>query len=356
MATSESVLQQLYRFLPEIKISPIPERIFLFTIKALLVPAMKLSLSQCGAICVLILLTNSSAALRKATIQLYGYLSLIIGAEIAFINAYVLACSWISPSTTLQPLTIVTLNLLNSIIPVFTDSVILFQLVKDKASQSNSRTELIATMGTPVFLKFARLVSAVLFIRISADFIYASLSTTKHGITPDFAEVEAARTRSVYASSGLQLFDNVFSLGIYWTYINKIRELSATTATLSPKSLSDLVWTFGSNYILPIILNAMQLATASLMPSSNAASLIDSAKVVLNIASASVAALRKQLPALAAQASLEMKEGLSRVTKTIPATASSMGANEVIAPARDRDQGSEETADPTESETKETTS
>jgi hypothetical protein len=169
-----------------------------------------------------------------------------------------------------------------------------------------------------------------------------------------------------------------FSLGIYWTYINKIRELSATTglsestlppsllsysddsgilpATLSPKSLSDLVWTFGSNYILPIILNAMQLATASLMPSSNAASLIDSAKVVLNIASASVAALRKQLPALAAQASLEMKEGLSRVTKTIPATASSMGANEVIAPARDRDQGSEETADPTESETKETTS
>jgi hypothetical protein len=226
MATSESVLQQLYRFLPEIKISPIPERIFLFTIKALLVPAMKLSLSQCGAICVLILLTNSSAALRKATIQLYGYLSLIIGAEIAFINAYVLvstpfqplrylvnplikACSWISPSTTLQPLTIVTLNLLNSIIPVFTDSVILFQLVKDKASQSNSRTELIATMGTPVFLKFARLVSAVLFIRISADFIYASLSTTKHGITPDFAEVEAARTRSVYASSGLQLFDNV---------------------------------------------------------------------------------------------------------------------------------------------------
>ena len=68
---------------------------------------------------------------------------------------------------------------------------------------------MIATMGTPVFLKFARLVSAVLFIRISADFIYASLSTTKYGVAPDFADVEAARTRSVYFSSGLQLFDNV---------------------------------------------------------------------------------------------------------------------------------------------------
>lgn len=64
-------------------------------------------------------------------------------------------------------------------------------------------------MGTPVFLKFTRLVNSVLFIRISADFIYASLSTTKHGIVPDFANVEAARTRGVYMSSGLQLFDNV---------------------------------------------------------------------------------------------------------------------------------------------------
>jgi hypothetical protein len=105
------------------------------------------------------------------------------------------------------------LNLLNSIIPVFTDSVILFHLVKEKASQSNSRAELVATMGTPVFLKFARLVSAVLFIRASADFIYASLSTTtKHGVAPDFALVEAARTHSVYMSSGLQLFDNVLVL------------------------------------------------------------------------------------------------------------------------------------------------
>ena len=81
--------------------------------------------------------------------------------------------------------------------------------MKEKASQSNSRTELVATIGTPVFLKFARLVSAVLFIRISADFIYASFATTKHGTAPDFADVEAARTRGVYMSSGLELFDNV---------------------------------------------------------------------------------------------------------------------------------------------------
>ncbi len=87
---ASSVLQYLPRLLPEIKISPLPERIFLSTIKALLVPAMSLSLSQCCAVGALILLTNSSHTLRKATVQLYGYLSLIIGAEIAFINSYVL--------------------------------------------------------------------------------------------------------------------------------------------------------------------------------------------------------------------------------------------------------------------------
>jgi hypothetical protein len=94
MATS--VLQLLSGFLPEIKISPLPEHIFLSTIKALLVPAMNLSLSQWGAIGALILLTNSSHTLRKATVQLYGYLSLIIGAEIAFINSYVLVSTTIA--------------------------------------------------------------------------------------------------------------------------------------------------------------------------------------------------------------------------------------------------------------------
>ena len=251
-------------------------------------------------------------------------------------------------------------------------------------------------MGTPVFLKFARLVSAVLFIRISADFIYASFATTKHGTAPDFADVEAARTRGVYMSSGLELFDNVLVVvaaaacravpltsfptltAFLWEYTGRMSTRYGSSvllqvcphffhslsysdatdislATLSEKSLSDLVWTFGSHYILPIILNAVQLATASLMPSSNAASLIDSAKVVLNIASASVEALRKKLPALATQVSLEVKEGLSRVATKVPGRVLLSDGNVVIEPAWDRDLVSEETADPKESKAKEIT-
>lgn len=86
----ESMLKYLPRLLPEIKVSSLPEDIFLATIKALLVPAASLSLPQWGILGLLILLTNTSLTLRKATLKLYGYLSSIIGAEIATINAYVL--------------------------------------------------------------------------------------------------------------------------------------------------------------------------------------------------------------------------------------------------------------------------
>lgn len=83
-------LQHLLSLLPEIKVNPLPEDVFLATIKALVVPAASLSLPQWATLGLLILLTNTSPALRKATLKLYGYLSLIIGAEIAMINAYVL--------------------------------------------------------------------------------------------------------------------------------------------------------------------------------------------------------------------------------------------------------------------------
>lgn len=84
-------------FLPEIKVSPLPEDIFLATIKALVVPAASLSLPQWATLGLLILLTNTSPALRKATLRFYGYLSLIIGAEIAMINAYVLVGTLLIP-------------------------------------------------------------------------------------------------------------------------------------------------------------------------------------------------------------------------------------------------------------------
>lgn len=86
----DSPLNYLPKLLPEIKVPALPETLFLSTIKTIVVPAASLSLSQWGTFGLLILLTNTSPALRRATAKLYGYLSLIIGAEIAMINAYVL--------------------------------------------------------------------------------------------------------------------------------------------------------------------------------------------------------------------------------------------------------------------------
>jgi len=56
-------------------------------------------------------------------------------------------------------------------------------------------------------------------------------------------------------------------------------------APLNLTNIVGLVWSFSLNYILPIVLNAAQLAISSYLQSSNIAMLIDSAKVVINIAS-----------------------------------------------------------------------
>ena len=85
------------RLLPEIKVSPVPEVIFLSTIKALVVPAANLSPSQWGTVGLFILLTNISPTLRKATVKLYGYLTFVIATEIALINAYVLVSLFSHP-------------------------------------------------------------------------------------------------------------------------------------------------------------------------------------------------------------------------------------------------------------------
>ena len=89
-ASIDSISNYFPRLLPEIKVSPVPEVIFLSTIKALVVPAANSSLSQWCTIGSLILLTNLSPTLRKAAVKLYGYLSFVLATEIALINAYVL--------------------------------------------------------------------------------------------------------------------------------------------------------------------------------------------------------------------------------------------------------------------------
>jgi len=122
--------------------------------------------------------------------------------------------SWISPSTTLRPLTVVTLNVLNSLVPVFTDSLALFHLLKEKASHSNSRVGLASTFSAAILLKCVRLAGAVMYMHASAEFIVSSFTLVEDDVsTPNIMTiVNAARMWNTYLSSGLQLVDNVSAL------------------------------------------------------------------------------------------------------------------------------------------------
>ena len=262
-------------------------------------------------------------------------------------------------------MTVVALNALNSVVPVYTDSLVLIHLIKEKASRSNSKVNLVSTMGTPVLLKCARLASAVMSIHASTEFIITSLTVGKGGNAPNNIDiVETARKWGVYVSSGLQLVDN---LSVFYTRIWRCPFFSLTSFALQvlarraldachsdaeahhrlvmsvrasflhsipqnfsssyvslpaptvPTSFSGLVLSLGSQYVLPIVLNAVQLAVSSYIPSGNAAMLIDSAKVVINITSASVTTLRKNLAEPQGPSTLLKKvEDVSRDVLKIP--------------------------------------
>jgi hypothetical protein len=104
---------------------------------------------------------------------------------------------------------VVILNVLNSLVPVYTDSLVLYFLVKEKASHSDSKIKLVFSMGTPILLKFMRLANAVMYIHTSAESILTSFVVAKGDVNPGTSIMDMARVWNVYISTSLQLVDNL---------------------------------------------------------------------------------------------------------------------------------------------------
>lgn len=76
--------------LPKIEISPVPEQIFLSTVKGVLSFVIHLSLLDSSLIAIIILLVNANPSARqKATVSL-GFILLVFGLEVSFVNIYTL--------------------------------------------------------------------------------------------------------------------------------------------------------------------------------------------------------------------------------------------------------------------------
>ena len=76
--------------LPTIEISPVPELIFLSTVKGILSFVINLSLLDTSLILVIILLVNANPSIRQKAAIALSFLLLIFGLEISFINVYTL--------------------------------------------------------------------------------------------------------------------------------------------------------------------------------------------------------------------------------------------------------------------------
>ena len=117
-------------------------------------------------------------------------------------------------------MTVVSLNVLNSLVPVLTDSLVLVRLIKEKVSNSDSMVNLISTMGTPILLKIMRLVNAMMSIQANTDFIVISLTAEKGDVPSNTNILETLHSWNVYMASGLHLVDNLSAFcAIFVAYI-----------------------------------------------------------------------------------------------------------------------------------------
>jgi hypothetical protein len=244
-------------------------------------------------------------------------------------------CTWLSPSTTLEPLTIVIMGILNSVMPILTDSILLMHILIERIEHSKSPWRLAMTMAAPVFLKFGRLANAAVYISACAEFV---LSSVKSGDgVPDMDLLGAAQARSMQVACTLQMIDNssVDLLPQFpfptransdihpqlptWPLLSqRVRETAqgaqwypllyiflplcslsrraetpkfvATTST-TPQGLVALLLASSGTFLLPILLSAAQLAASRRWPDSDLPRDLEQIKVIVNIAGAAATSI-----------------------------------------------------------------
>ncbi|KAI9438771.1 hypothetical protein H4582DRAFT_2076395 [Lactarius indigo] len=292
--------------------SPVPETIFLGTVKGLLSFAINLSLLDLSLIFTIVLLVNANPSIRQTAAVSLSVLFFLFGLEISLVNVYALLCSKLSPSTTLEPLTIVIMGILNGVMPILTDSILLMHIALERIEQSKSLWRFAMTMAAPVFLKFGRLGNAAIYIAACAEFVLSSV-TSGDGV-PDMDILNAAQARSMQIACTLQMIDNSYQLALY--YLNAFEQrrqalqglaqsattmttttTTMTTMTMTRQELVPLLLASGGNFLLPILLSAAQLEASRRWPDSDIPRDIEQVKVIVNIAGAAatsvVAALKR---------------------------------------------------------------
>jgi hypothetical protein len=76
--------------LPTLEISPVPEQVFLGTVKGLLSFVINLSLLDTSLIVIIVLLVHANPSIRQKGVVFLGFLLLVFGLEVSLVNVYAL--------------------------------------------------------------------------------------------------------------------------------------------------------------------------------------------------------------------------------------------------------------------------
>jgi hypothetical protein len=81
--------------LPTLEISPVPEQMFLGTVKGLLSFVINLSLLDASLIIIIVLLVHANPSIRQKAVVVLSFLLLVFGLEVSLVNVYALVCRFL---------------------------------------------------------------------------------------------------------------------------------------------------------------------------------------------------------------------------------------------------------------------
>ena len=134
------------------------------------------------------------------------------------------------------------MGILNSVMPILTDSILLMHIVIERMEHSKSPWRLVMTMAAPVLLKFGRLANAAIYIAACAEFV---LSSVKSGDgVPDMDMLGAAQAQSMQIACTLQMIDNS---SVDLLFPNRSNALTTQRSTSPVTNSASIISTLSNN-------------------------------------------------------------------------------------------------------------
>ncbi|KAI0052730.1 hypothetical protein FA95DRAFT_1259358 [Auriscalpium vulgare] len=213
-----------------------------------------------GAVLVSILLALlffSTSSMARKPIFILNVLAVFLGIAGAILSIYEEIRTLKYPSIPLSSHAIIAMGAVNGITPTLVDSILLLRMHAVFPLQKRRGVLYAVIMGIPVILKIGRLINAVIFMDNYARNIHTLLAAQTGPAGGSI--LETSHLPSVKIEWSCQLFDDVYSSGIFIVQMYRQGALQNHIHCSRTRQIKSLFWICTSTFVFPVVLGVIQL-------------------------------------------------------------------------------------------------